>query len=92
MTTSEHIATDIAGDGEHGQRQALELADRIRKVAAEDPELAQDLVEQLIVALDRATDGTFREHLGGPARTGADHGLVGTGNAPGAGISPQRNG
>jgi hypothetical protein len=88
MTTSEHIATDIAGDGEQGERQALELADRIRMVAAQDPELAQDLVDQLIVALDRATGGTFRQHLDGSA---GDRALVGAVNPAGAGISSPRN-
>lgn len=64
MTTSEHIAHDVAaGDVSEEGRQGIELADRIRMVAAKDPELAQGLVDQLIVALDRATDGTFREHL-----------------------------
>jgi hypothetical protein len=88
MTTSEHIANDVAGDSEeHGERQALELADRIRMVAAQDPELAQDLVDQLIVALDRATGGTFREHLNGPTRTVADRALVSTGKPAGTGIS-----
>lgn len=64
MTTSEHIAHDVADGGvEQGESHAMELADRIRMVAAQDPELAQDLVDQLIAALDRATGGTFREHL-----------------------------
>ena len=64
MTTSEHIAHDVAaGDVSDEGRQGIELADRIRMVAAQDPELAQGLVDQLIVALDRATDGTFRDHL-----------------------------
>jgi hypothetical protein len=60
---------DLAID-EHdeGERRALELADRIRMVAAQDPAMAQDLVDQLIVALDRAMGGTFREHLDGAAR------------------------
>ena len=93
MTTSEHIANDFAGDNEeHGERQALELADRIRMVAAQDPELAQELVDQLIVALDKATGGTFREHLDGPTRSVADRALVGTGNQAGTGISSPRNG
>ncbi|GAA4596132.1 hypothetical protein BJY16_001911 [Actinoplanes octamycinicus] len=55
-------------DGEAGERRASELANRIRMVAAQDPLLAQDLVEELIVALDRAMDGTIRDHLDGPAR------------------------
>ncbi|GIE89473.1 hypothetical protein [Actinoplanes regularis] len=60
---------DIAIDeGEAGERRAGELANRIRMVAAQDPLLAQDLVEELIVALDRAMDGTIRDHLEGPAR------------------------
>ena len=92
MTTSEHIANDIAGDsGEHGERQALELADRIRMVAAQDPELAQDLVDQLIVALDQATGGTFRNHLDVPSQTVAGHALAGTGNPVGTGVSSPRN-
>ena len=67
---------DIAMDDQaEGERKALELADRIRLVAAQDPELAQDLVEQLIVALDRAMGGTFREHLDGAARGVAERAL-----------------
>lgn len=67
---------DVAmDDQDEGERTALELADRIRMVAAQDPELAQDLVEQLIVALDRAMGGTFREHLDGAARGVADRAL-----------------
>jgi hypothetical protein len=92
MTTSEHIANDVAGDSEDdGERQALELADRIRMVAAQDPELAQDLVDQLIVALDKATGGTFRDHLDGPTRSVADRALVGTGNPTRTGISSPQN-
>lgn len=48
---------------EQGERYGIELADRIRMVARQDPDLAQDLVDQLIEALDKATGGTFREHL-----------------------------
>ena len=55
-----------------GERRATELAARIRTVAAQDPLLAQDMVERLIVALDRAMGGTFRDHLEGPARGVAD--------------------
>jgi hypothetical protein len=98
MTTSEHTVDDIAEgtgyDGGHqvdGERQALELADRIRLVAAEDPELAQDLVDQLIVALDKAMGGTFREHLDGDALGVADRALVKTGNAYGPGDSSSLN-
>ncbi len=67
---------DIAmSDQEEGERCALELADRIRLVAAQDPEIAQVLVDQLIVALDRAMGGTFREHLDGAAREVAERAL-----------------
>ena len=68
---------DIAiDDRELGERRARELAHRIRLVAAEDPGLAQNLVDQLIVALDRAMGGTFREHLDGAARGVADRALA----------------
>jgi hypothetical protein len=63
-------------DQELGERRARELANRIRLVAAEDPGLAQNLVDQLIVALDRAMGGTFREHLDGAARGVADRALA----------------
>jgi hypothetical protein len=45
-------------------------------VAARDPGLAQDLVDQLIVALDRAMGGTFREHLDGAARAVVERALA----------------
>jgi hypothetical protein len=68
---------DIAiDDRDAGERRALELANRIRLVAAEDPALAQDLVDQLIVALDRAMGGTFSEHLDGAARGVAERALA----------------
>ncbi|RZU51495.1 hypothetical protein EV385_3325 [Krasilnikovia cinnamomea] len=74
---------DLAIDEQdEGERRAHELATRIRTVAATDPELAQDLVDQLIVALDRAMGGTFREHLDGAARHAADRALAAA--APGA--------
>jgi hypothetical protein len=70
---------DIAiSDQDEGERRALELAARIRTVAATDPGLAQDLVDQLIVALDRAMGGTFREHLDGAARGVAERALAGS--------------
>jgi len=55
-------------DRDEGERQALELAHRIRLVATHDPEQAQRLVDELIVALDAAMGGTFSEHLDGVAR------------------------
>ncbi len=61
MTTTEHITTN----GDAGERHATELADRIRALAATDPYLAQELVDQLIENLNRATDGAFQEHLEG---------------------------
>jgi len=80
MVTIGHIDDtdiDIAIDErELGERRALELASRIRLVAATDPALAQDLVDQLIVALDRAMGGTFREHLDGAARGVAERALA----------------
>jgi len=73
---------DIAmSDQEEGERRALELAERIRMVAAQDPEIAQELVDQLIVALDRAMGGTFREHLDGAARGVAERALSQSGNS-----------
>jgi hypothetical protein len=64
---------DLAIDeGEAGERRATELATRLRMVAAQDPDLAQDLVEELIAALDRAMGGTIRQHLDGPALGVAD--------------------
>ncbi|SDT72649.1 hypothetical protein [Actinoplanes derwentensis] len=64
---------DLAIDeGEADERRAMELASRLRMVAAEDPDLAQDLVEGLIVALDQAMGGTIRQHLDGPALGVAD--------------------
>jgi hypothetical protein len=58
MTNIGHLEdTDIdlaIDEGEAGERRATELATRLRMVAAQDPLLAQDLVEELIVALDKA--------------------------------------
>jgi hypothetical protein len=72
---------DIAiSDQDEGERRALELANRIRDVAVTDPALAQDLVDQLIVALDAALGGTFREHLDGAARGVAERALMEAGS------------
>jgi hypothetical protein len=80
---------DVAiDDRDEGERRALELAHRIRLVAAYDPGHAQQLVDELIVQLDRALGGTFREYLDGVTREIADRALTATG----AGISPSRNG
>ena len=91
MTTFGHLEDtdiDIAIDeGEAGERRGMELAQRIRMVAAEDPELAQELVDELIVALERAMGGTFREYLDEEPRDGADRALT----ENGSGISPARN-
>ena len=74
-------------DRDEGERRALELAHRIRLVAAYDPGHAQELVDELIVQLDRAMGGTFREYLDGVTREVADRAL----SATGAGVSPPRN-
>jgi hypothetical protein len=91
MTTFGHLEDtdiDIAIDeNEAGERRGMELAARIRMVAAQDPELAQDLVDELIVALDRALGGTFREYLDPRPCNGAD--LAST--EGGSGNSPARN-
>jgi hypothetical protein len=68
---------DLAIDErDEGERRALELANRIRLVAVEDPARAQELVDELIVALDQALGGTFREHLDGAARGVAERALA----------------
>ena len=91
MTNFGHLEdTDIdiaIDDNEAGERRGMELAARIRMVAAEDPELAQDLVDELIVALERAMGGTFREYLDGEARDVAERALT----ESGSGNSPARN-
>src|SRR3954453_21265589 len=91
MTTFGHLEDtdiDIAIDeNEAGERRGMELAARIRLVAAQDPELAQDLVDELIVALDRAMGGTFREYLDQESPKGAERAL----SDSGSGISPSRN-
>jgi alkanesulfonate monooxygenase SsuD/methylene tetrahydromethanopterin reductase-like flavin-dependent oxidoreductase (luciferase family) len=91
MTTFGHLEDtdiDIAIDErEAGERRGMELATRIRMVAAEDPELAQDLVDELIVALDRAMGGTFREYLDGEDKDVAERALT----ESGSGDSPARN-
>ena len=91
MTTFGHLEDtdiDIAIDeGEAGERRGMELAQRIRMVAAEDPELAQELVDELIVALDRAMGATFREYRDEEGRGVVDRALT----ENGSGISPARN-
>ncbi|WP_250029219.1 hypothetical protein [Paractinoplanes maris] len=80
MTTIGHLEDtdiDIAIDeSDAGERRGMELATRLRLVAAQDPELAQELVDSLIVALDKALDGNFREYLDGEAREAADRVLA----------------
>jgi hypothetical protein len=86
MTTFGHLEdTDIdiaIDDSEAGERRGMELATRLRLVAAQDPDLAQELVDNLIVALDKAMEGSFRDFLDGEARTAADRVLT-QGNSPG---------
>ncbi|MDY7085227.1 MAG: hypothetical protein SYR96_08995 [Actinomycetota bacterium] len=80
MTTFGHLEDtdiDIAIDErEAGERRGMELATRLRMVAAEDPDLAQELVDNLIVALDKAMGGNFRDYLDGDARAAADRVLT----------------
>ncbi|HET6481672.1 MAG TPA: hypothetical protein VFG35_16785 [Actinoplanes sp.] len=93
MTTFGHIedtGTDIDIDiaideGGVGKRSGMELAARLRMVAAQDPDLAQDLVDGLIVALDKAMGGNFRDYLEGDAKEAADRVLTDS-------ASPGRNG
>jgi len=96
MTTIDCIVDDSdidvpIDDRDEGERRALELAHRIRLVATRDPERAQLLVDELIVALDVAMGGTFSEHLDGVAREVAERALEKSRNGHGAGISPLGN-
>ena len=86
MTTIDCVVDDSdidvpIDDGDEGERQAVELAHRIRLVAVQDPEQAQRLVDELIVALDAAMGGTFSEHLDGDARAVLERALVKSKNA-----------
>jgi hypothetical protein len=85
MTTFGHLEDtdiDIAIDEKDaGERRGMELAQRLRMVAAEDPGLAQELVDNLIVALDKAMGGNFRDYLDGDARDAADR-VLASGNSP----------
>jgi hypothetical protein len=81
MTTIDRVVDDSdidvpIDDRDEGERQALELAHRIRLVAVQDPEQAQRLVDELIVALDAAMGGTFSEHLDGDARKVLERALM----------------
>jgi hypothetical protein len=91
MTNFGHLEdTDIdiaIDDNEAGERRGMELAARIRLVAAQDPELAQDLVDELIVALERALGGNFREYLDSGSGSTTERALT----EGGSGISPARN-
>ena len=96
MTTIDCLVDDSdidvpIDDRDEGERRALELAHRIRLVAVQDPEQAQRLVDELIVALDAAMGGTFSEHLDGVAREVAERALEKSRNGHGAGISPYGN-
>ncbi|MEU7904227.1 hypothetical protein [Actinoplanes sp. NPDC049118] len=96
MTTIDYLVDDSdidvpIDDRDEGERRAQELAHRIRMVAVVDPEHAQRLVDELIVALDVALGGTFSEHLDGPAREAAERVIQKSRNGHGAGISPLGN-
>jgi hypothetical protein len=87
MTAIRQVAYDDGAGRDEGERQAAELADRLRTLAAADPDLAQHLVEDLIARLNAATDGAFDEHL-----EQANRGMVGAANAAGGPESPQVSG
>ncbi|AGL13926.1 hypothetical protein [Actinoplanes sp. N902-109] len=50
-------------DREESERQALQLAAKLREVAVSDPAYAQLLLDELVERLDSATDGKFREYV-----------------------------
>jgi hypothetical protein len=55
-------------DRDESERQALRLARALRLVADRDPTTARLLLDQLVVALDRALDGRFLDYLEGSDR------------------------
>jgi hypothetical protein len=73
MTTFGHLEDtdiDIAIDeSEAGERRGMELAARLRMVAAQDPDLAKDLVDGLVIALEKALGGNFRDYLDAGSET-----------------------
>ena len=96
MTTIDCVVDDSdidvpIDDRDEGERRALELAHRIRLVAVRDPEQAQRLVDELIVALDAAMGGTFSEHLDGVAREVLERALAKSRSGHGPGVSPYGN-
>ena len=96
MTTIDCLVDDSdidvpIDDRDEGERRALELAHRIRLVAVQDPEQAQRLVDELIVALDVAMGGTFSEHLDGAAREVLERALAKSRSGHGPGVSPYGN-
>ena len=56
---------------------AAELVERLRQLAEVQPELARELIEKLVVEVDRATHGALREQLAaiGLQATGSELGL-----------------
>jgi hypothetical protein len=87
MTAVRQVAYDDGVGPDQGERQAIELADRLRALAAADPNLAQHLVEDLIARLNQATDGAFTEHV-----DQAERDLVSAAKTPAGAESPQLNG
>jgi hypothetical protein len=75
-------------DQDEGDRHARGLASIIRTVAGTDRAHARELVDQLIVGLDQAMGGTFREHLDGVTRVVAERALANGPNCAGADVSP----
>jgi hypothetical protein len=63
MGNSQGDTRTVGWGVEPGEQHAHDLANKIRELAATDPQLARDLVDQLIAGLDRATDGAFHDQL-----------------------------
>lgn len=55
-----------------------ELAERLRLLAAVDPELAREFVAELVVTLDRTTGGRFAAQLSPGCRAALGLGAVGS--------------
>jgi hypothetical protein len=58
----DHDAWDAADD------HARELAEKLKMLAAVDPDLAREWVSELVGALNRTTGGTFGDYLSPAAR------------------------
>lgn len=66
---SDDLDIDVPiSDRDEDERHVLRLANALRLVADHDPQVALRLVDQLIISLDKALDGRFRDYLDGSAR------------------------